>query len=89
MRTNSSHFHDLLTNISNEKTFLPRFSSNSEAPASKLLENLKVMFSKYYTDSDVQIFNRTLVLPVTKGLNILCNNKLTTHIRDLNQHSRH
>ena len=30
-----------------------RFSSNSEAKASKLIENLEEMFLRYYMDSDI------------------------------------
>ena len=34
--------------ISNKETFLPRFSTDSEAFASDLLENAEEMFSRYY-----------------------------------------
>ena len=35
---------DSLTTISNKKTYLPRLSTNSEADASELPENLEEMF---------------------------------------------
>ena len=55
--------------ISSEEAFLPIFSTNSEAAASELVENLEEMFPRYYMDSDVIIrFKYSNMLPVAKGL---------------------
>ena len=43
---------DLLTTIRNWEIYL-RFSNNSEAFASELIENLRVMFSHWYKHSDI------------------------------------
>ena len=46
----------------------PRVSSNSEASASELLENLEEMFPRCHMDSDVISRFKFSVLPIAKGL---------------------
>ena len=46
-----SFVYDPYTTISNEKKYFSRFSRNSEAFASDLLEDLEGMFSQYYIHS--------------------------------------
>ena len=60
--------------IVNSQIISSRFSSNSEANASELLENLAGMLSRHYMYNDmqnlayIQIFNYILLYPVGKGL---------------------
>ena len=50
-----------------------RFSSNSEASASELLENMEIMFPRYYMDSDViSVSKHNSVLSVVKGSKCKC-----------------
>ena len=50
-----SFIYDPLTTTSKEKKS-SRFSSNSEAFASELLENLEEMFTRYYMDDIYLVF---------------------------------
>ena len=43
-----SRVHGLLTTTSNEENIYSRFSSNSEAVVSELLENLEKIFPRYW-----------------------------------------
>ena len=51
-----SFVHDQIATVSNKvNTSFFSFSSNSEASASELLENLEEMLPQYYNESDVII----------------------------------